>query len=116
MKEARRDPRVYLQDILSAIVHVERYTTEGKRVFLEDEKTQDAVIRQLSVIGEAAARLPIALKTKHPEIPWKKVIGMRNIIIHEYADIRVESIWETVERDLPGLRDTVEAALRNLAA
>jgi uncharacterized protein with HEPN domain len=109
MRSTTRDPRVYLDDILAAITRIEAYTAEGKGVFLRDGKTQDAVIRQLSVIGEAAAKLPAAIRTTQPDIPWKAIVGMRNILIHEYSAVSIRGVWATVVRDLPVLRRAVES-------
>ena len=111
MNGKRRNPRVYLEDILSAIAKIGEYTKEGKDAFFADEKTQDAVIRQISIIGEAAAKLPATVKTKHPEIPWRKTIGMRNIVIHDYSETDMPTVWIVVERDLPVLKKEVKAML-----
>ncbi len=108
MNSKKRNPRVYLQDILSAIAKIEKYTKEGKQMFFDDEKTQDAVIRQISIIGEASAKLPSGLRAKHPQIPWKKTIGMRNIVIHDYSETDVPTVWVVTERDLPILKKTVQ--------
>ncbi|MEK7137154.1 MAG: HepT-like ribonuclease domain-containing protein [Patescibacteria group bacterium] len=112
MNTRKKNPGVYLQDILTAIERIGEHTAEGKQFFINDGKTQDAVIRQLSVIGEASAKLPAALKAAHSSIPWKKVIGMRNIIVHDYSETDIPTIWNTVERDLPILRRTVEEMLQ----
>ena len=108
MKKANQDSRVYLQDIRQAIDRIEQYTAPDKRAFFDDQKTQDAVIRQLSIMGEAAGKLPAKLRTGYPAIPWKQIIGMRNILIHDYSEISVERVWETVEHDLPGLKKAIE--------
>jgi uncharacterized protein with HEPN domain len=111
MRSVKRDPRVFLDDILAAITRIEAYTIGGKAVFLRDGKTQDAVIRQLSVIGEAAAKLPAAVRAMQPDIPWKAVVGMRNVLIHDYSAVSIRSVWATVARDLPALRHAVEGIL-----
>lgn len=116
MTRFKRDARVYLQDILSAVRRVEEYAANGPDCFFADGLLQDGVIRQLSIVGEAAAKLSTALKAQHPEIPWKKIIGMRNIIIHDYSEINLQRVWDTVERDLPALKKTVEAMLKRQAA
>ena len=103
------------QDILSAIERIKSYTVEGKDTFFIDKKPQDAVIRQFSIIGEASAKLSLAMKTKHKEVPWKDIIGMRNIIIHDYSETDLPVIWDTVERGLPPLKNTVEAMLKEAA-
>ena len=113
MRKTKKNYRVYLQDILFAIDRIKKYTAEGKEVFFADEKTQDAVIRQISIIGEAAAKLPASLKTMYPKIPWRKTIGMRNIVIHDYSDTDIPTVWIVAERDLPVLKETVEAMLED---
>lgn len=116
MNPKERDPRVYLQDILSAIAKIEEYTAKGKEDFFAGDLVQDGVIRQLSIIGEASAKLPGALRKRHSKIPWKDIIGMRNIIVHDYSEIDLPTIWDTVERGLPPLKQTIQAMLREVTA
>lgn len=116
MKPSKRDHRVYLADILAAIGKIEQYTIGGKDAFFAHEIIQDAVIRQLSIIGEAAAKLPAAMKASEPEIPWRKIVAMRNIIIHDYSQIKLQRIWETVEQDLLPFGKAVDGILRGKAA
>jgi uncharacterized protein with HEPN domain len=101
---------------MSPIERIKRYTADGKQAFLADEKTQDAVIRQLAIIGEAAGKLPRSLTAGHPDIAWKNVVGMRNVLIHDYALTSVETVWDTVKRDLPALLRKIEHILRENAA
>ena len=114
MKFSERNIRVYLQDILFAIERIGMYTVKGREDFLSNGLVQDGVIRQFSVIGEAASRLPTALRAKNAKIPWKQIIGMRNIIVHDYSDIDLPTIWGSVEQGLPPLRKTVEAMLKDI--
>lgn len=114
MKKAKKDQRVYLQDILSAIEHINAYTVDGRDAFITDEKTQDAVIRQFSIIGEASAKLTPAVKVTHREIPWKNIIGMRNIIIHDYSETDLPTIWGTVVHGLPPLKIAVGDMLKEM--
>ena len=107
---------MYLEDILSAIARIGEYTAKGKENFFAHGLVQDGVIRQLSIIGEASTKLPMTLKTQHPEIPWKEVTAMRNIIVHDYSEINLERIWGTIERDLPVLRKAIAAMLRESAS
>jgi uncharacterized protein with HEPN domain len=72
--------------------------------FIKDDKTIDSVVRNLEIIGEAANRLPENFKAQHPEIEWRKVIGLRNRIVHDYFNIDVEIVWEIIQKDLPNLR------------
>jgi len=116
MKDRKRAARLYLQDILAAIGRIEEYTAGGKAEFLKNTLIQDAVLRQFSIIGEAAGKLPKAMQTTHANIPWKHIIGMRNIIIHDYADTDIPTIWDCVEKDLPPLRRLIKAMLRKRAS
>ena len=108
---AKRDYRVYLEDIVSAIGLIGRYTANGREDFLANTMVQDAVMRQLSIIGEAAGKLPASLKQKHAGIPWKKIIGMRNVLIHDYGETDIATVWATVTGDLPELRGAVEGMI-----
>ena len=112
----KKDPLVYAQHIRDALDSVERYTTGGEEVFLSDEKTQDAVIYNLAIIGEAVKKLPPALRAAHPSIPWKSIAGMRDIVIHDYDSTEIPRVWAVVHRDLPRLRKTIETMLRKAAA
>jgi uncharacterized protein with HEPN domain len=66
--------------------------------FADDIKTQDSVIRRLAVIGEAVNKLPDIEKQKSPETPWEQIVGMRNFLVHEYADVALERLWQTVQK------------------
>lgn len=109
MTRAKRDLRVHLGDILAAIERIDEYTMLGSQSFLVNGLVQDAVIRQLSVLGEAAAKLPITVRSRYPDIPWKSIIGMRKILIGD--SIPVARFWEIVEHDVPPLRRAVEGIL-----
>lgn len=80
-----------------------RYTRYGRGAFLEDEQAQDAVLRNLSVIGEAASRLTLELRRTHESIAWDGAIGLRHVVVHDYFRISLDRIWDVVERDLPHL-------------
>ncbi len=88
-----RDYRLYLDDILEAIERIREYTTGmDYEALTRDRKTQDAVVRNLEVIGEAAGRIPESVLAAAPEIEWRKIIGIRNILIHEYFGISLPVI------------------------
>lgn len=106
-----RDARLYLQDILDAVNNIKEYTVDMDfEAFKRDRKTQDAVARNLGVIGEAANRLPESIREKHRDIPWQEIKGMRNILAHEYFGVKLETIWETICSDLPKLLSQIQKA------
>ncbi len=107
-----RDDRARLEDILQAIGSIARYAVRGRPAFDRDELVQSWMVYHLTLIGEAAARLSPGLRDRHPEIPWLRVIGMRNILIHGYFAIDLEEVWVTVERRVPILRTQIEMILR----
>jgi uncharacterized protein with HEPN domain len=103
---SKRPIGLLLSDILEAIDRIKQYTSGiSFETFSSDQKTIDAVARNLEIIGEAANRLPDDFKEKHSEIEWYKVVGLRHRIIHEYFGIDLEIIWQIVHSDLPVLRD-----------
>ncbi|MBZ0169772.1 hypothetical protein MELA_01809 [Candidatus Methylomirabilis lanthanidiphila] len=106
-----KDPRVYLAHILECIQKIERFTADGEDRFLADAMVQDAVLRNFEVIGEATKRLDDAYRTTHPEIPWRAVAGLRDVLIHQYEGVELERVWAIVERELPGLRAAIAALL-----
>lgn len=107
-----RDYNVYLEDIVEAIAKIHRYTTNlSQEGFTKDEKTLDAVVRNLEVIGEAVKKVPAKIRSKHPEVEWKRIAGLRDILIHEYFGIDVEIIWDIVQNKLPVLEQQVKQLL-----
>lgn len=105
-------PAQYLDDILESIELIRGYI--GAQSFSEfelDRKTQDAVSRRLAIIGEATKQLPESVRTKYPSIPWKQIMGMRDILVHEYGGVQLETVWDTVEKDLGDLEETVRTEL-----
>ncbi len=99
-----------IDDIITAIEKIQRFTHGlDLRGFQADEKSRDAVIRNLTVIGEAAMHLPERIKAEHPEIPWREMQGIRNIVVHEYFGVSDEILWETVRKDLPALVAPLQA-------
>lgn len=106
-----KDDRTYLLHIRDAIARIMEYTGGGKESFLASPIAQDAVVRNIEIIGEAAKRLSEKFKNEHPTIPWKRISGMRDKVIHEYFGVDLQLVWEVVERDLPQLRGVIELAL-----
>ncbi len=98
-----KDDRVYLLHIRDAIRGVLRYTAGGREAFFSDEMTQDAVVRKLEVIGEATKHLSEPFRSAHPEVPWKRMAGMRDKVIHEYFGVDLTIVWRTAIEDVPKL-------------
>lgn len=108
---ARRDP-AYLEHMLEAIARVRRYVGRKRRAaFLGDPLLQDAVMRNIEVIGEAAGRVSAQFAAAHPTVPWRKITGMRHRLIHGYVHVNLDMVWDVVAGDLA----TLEKQLRALA-
>lgn len=107
-----RDFRLYLDDMLTAGDKVLRYT-EGMSFddFVADEKTFDAVVRNLQIIGEAAAKVPSEVRDRHVTVPWMEIVGFRNVVVHNYFGIDEEIIWRVVESQVTPLMEQVQAVL-----
>jgi len=109
-----RDPRERLRDILDAIDAIERYRDRDKVEFERNELLQVWFLHQLQIIGEAARALPEETRALAPDIPWLKIIGMRNILVHGYFGIDTDVVWDTVTQDIPALKPAVERLLQRL--
>lgn len=106
-----KDARVYLAHIVERIGRIEAFTKAGREAFLEDRMLQDAVIRNLEVIGEAAKRVPAEYRREHPEIPWRSMAAMRDVLIHDYEGVDLNRTWQVVERELSPLKAALLAVL-----
>ena len=105
----------YLSDIFEAAKIIREYMSKKSRDdFLRDPLCQDAVIRRLEIIGEAARRISEQIHQTFPELPWGEMIGMRNRLIHKYDDIDVDILWDTVTRDIPDLIEKLDPILKNI--
>jgi uncharacterized protein with HEPN domain len=115
MKNKCRDYRDYIQDILNSIDEIESFT-EGMKFeeFTKDKKTINAVTRSVEVIGEAAKKIPRSIRNKYPNIPWKKISGMRDKLIHEYFGIDLEILWKVAKDNIPPLKLTIRNILEDL--
>jgi len=106
-----RDDRERLLDIKEAIENVQKYASRGRNAFRNDELIQTWILHHIQILGEAAARLSDEFQEKHPDILWFKIIGMRNILVHDYFGIDIEAVWSVVENDLPVLYDQIRRLL-----
>lgn len=99
-----KDDAVYLRHILDAIDRIVSYTAAGRESFRSDLKTQDAVLRNLQVIGEAAKKVSDGTRASHPEVAWKDMAGMRDRVVHDYFGVSLDIVWDVVENHLGPLR------------
>lgn len=106
-----KDPRVYLAHILERADRIEAYVRDGEAAFMRDTKTQDAVIWNFEVIGEAAKPVPPEYRAAHPSIPWQLMAGFRDVLIHGYEGVDLGRAWITATRDLPRVRGAILAIL-----
>jgi uncharacterized protein with HEPN domain len=106
-----RDDRERLLDIQEAIDRIQKYAARGRETFEREELVQNWIVHHLQILGEAARSLSLVLKARHPEVPWAKIIGMRNVLVHDYFGMDADIVWSAVERDLPDLKRKVEAML-----
>ncbi|MDT7961462.1 MAG: DUF86 domain-containing protein [Armatimonadota bacterium] len=107
----------YLRDILDAIASIEEYLYGfDYDAFLSDKRTRDAVIRNLEIIGEAIKKLSPAIRSRYPEVPWRSVAGLRDVLIHDYFGVDYEDIWEIVSTDLKELKQQIQAIISKEAS
>ena len=111
----KKDLGDYIADILNAVREVEEFT-EGMnfKTFLTDKKTINAVIRSLEVMGEATKHIPEDVREQYPDIPWKRMAGIRDKLIHEYSGVDLEIIWSVIKEELPPIEPLIEKVLKDM--
>jgi len=102
-----RDSRIPLVQILECIERIETFTIDGKSAFYRDVRTQDAVLHNLAVIGEAAKRVDAEFRARYPDIPWRSMAGLRDVLIHQYDRVRLDLVWTAVKDSLPVLKEEI---------
>ena len=109
-----RDSKVYLDDMLAAAKKINVYVEGVTRSDLErDAKTLDAILRNLEVIGEAAKNAPDRMREAHPDIPWRKMAGLRDILIHQYFGVDLDIVWDIVQNEVPKLAEALRRILQH---
>jgi uncharacterized protein with HEPN domain len=106
--------RLYLISIIESAERIMQYVKDGRDAFLASSLVQDATIRNFETIGEAARHISVELRRAHPEIPWREVVGFRDVLIHDYLRVDVEEVWNIVESELPELKQKLAAILAGL--
>lgn len=101
----------YLGHILECMRRIRENTAGGRDAFLSSHTLQDAVLRNLQVMSESTQRLSDGLKDAHPEIEWDRIAAFRNVLVHDYLGIDIDTVWEIVQRDVPQLEITVHKML-----
>ena len=106
-----RSDRERLLDIQEALERIEKYAARGKKEFERDELIQNWILHHLQIIGEACSRLSEDFRAANIEIAWSKIIGMRNILVHNYFGIDIEAVWAVIEKDLSDFKQKINKAL-----
>lgn len=103
--------RIYLQHILDAITQVEEFAAVGRDRFFMERHWQGSVIYQLLIMGEATKHLSMELRVRHPEVAWRSMAGLRDVLIHNYREVDLNVVWAVVQEDLPEVKRGVEGIL-----
>lgn len=114
----KRDIKLFIQDILESIELIENYTKGvSEEEFLDKDDNlimKDAILRRLGIIGEAVKNIPDDFREKYPDIPWKQISGMRDILVHEYFGVKLQRVWKTAKEDLPYLKKKISKILEEI--
>ena len=110
-----KSPEIFIEHILECLNYIEEYT-EGitKEDFISSVQLQDAVIRRIEIIGEAVKNLPVETKDRYPDIPWKEIAGMRDVLIHGYFGVDLELTWNVVEKEVQELKKNMIMVKKDL--
>lgn len=106
-----KDDHLYLGHILEAVGRILAYSEEGEDAFRRELKTQDAIIRNLQVMGEAVKKVSPGTRAAHPEIPWRDIAGMRDRVVHDYFGVSLDIVWDVVQNHVEPLREKLRRAL-----
>lgn len=114
MSRRERDYILFLEDILTAIEKIEKYTKDlSLKEFCKNDMAVDAVIRNFEVIGEATRNIPAEITVKYPFVEWKEAMGFRNVLIHDYFGIDLEAVWDTIRNNVPSFKENILKVLES---
>ncbi|WOF15436.1 DUF86 domain-containing protein [Methanoplanus sp. FWC-SCC4] len=112
---SKRDITLFLEDITEAAGRISDYIDNySKKEFENDQKTIDAVVRNIEIIGEAVSNIPEDFRDKYPHIPWKRIVGVRNIVIHKYFGVDTNTLWVIINEQLPGFKSEISEIINNI--
>ena len=103
--------QLYLQHIRDAIEKIESYVSVGRNAFMAESHWHDATIRQLMIVGEATKSLSPELRSRHPDVPWRRIAGLRDVLVHNYLGVDVRMVWDITQNHIPLLKRSVQAIL-----
>ncbi len=110
-----REKKLFIEDILESITHIESFSRGmTKNKLAKDKLRQSAIIRQIEIIGEAVKNLPIDFISRYPEVLWRYVAGMRDVVIHSYFQLDIDKVWNVIKDDLPILKQQIQKIKRDL--
>ncbi len=111
-----KDDFIFLGHIQECIAKIETYTKDGRKAFETETMIQDAVLRNLEIIGEASKNVSLDFRRSHPEVSWRGAMALRNVLIHNYMGVRLDRVWSTVTRKIPKLKEQITALQAALPA
>lgn len=106
-----KDDRVYLFHMQECISKIETYTKDGRKAFMDEPIIQDAVMRNMEIIGEAAKNVSLEFRRSHPDVGWRRALALRNVLIHNCMGVNVGLVWSDVTGKLPKLKEQIATLL-----
>jgi uncharacterized protein with HEPN domain len=111
-----RDDRERLLDIVEAIDRIQEQAHRGRHVFETDKLVQTWMVHHIEILGEATRAVSEKLRIRYPNVPWREMVAIRNVLAHDYFTIDIDQVWATIQGDLPALREQIRAILHDLDA